>query len=103
MVSVCGKGNSALVSCLLDLSGDGAKVVAKRKLQQTKLLVKPVGASSSELAQASSSAEAEAASPIVAPKVRCLSVVILYQATNMACRVKRQKIVKHLMTQFTNC
>ena len=98
MISVPGKGNLALVSCSLDLSGDGAKVVAKRKLQQTKLLVKPVGASSSEVAQASSSAEADAASPIIAPKVRHMSVVILHQATIMACRVERQMILKQLMT-----
>ena len=51
------------------LSGDGAKAVAKRKLQQPKSQLQPVEASSSEAAQGNSSLEAEAASPIIAPKV----------------------------------
>lgn len=52
-------------------SGDGAKAVAKRKLQQTKLTVKTAGASSSATAQTSGNVETDAASPIIAPKVRC--------------------------------
>ncbi len=53
------------------LAGDGAKAVAKRKLQQTKLPVsKQAGKQGAEAqAEVSGSNEAEAASPVVLPKV----------------------------------
>ncbi len=63
------------VSCYANVShfltGDGAKAVAKRKLQQTKLPVsKQVGKQGAEAqAEVSGSNEPEAASPVVLPKV----------------------------------
>jgi hypothetical protein len=53
------------------VAGDGAKAVAKRKLQQTKLPVsKQAGKQGAEAqAEVSGSNEPEAASPVVLPKV----------------------------------
>ena len=57
------------------LAGDGAKAVAKRKLQQAKLPVSKQAEDQAAEAQAeiSGSNEPEAASPVVLPKV-CFSM-----------------------------